>query len=79
MAPIEWYSKKQGSIEAATFGSELMAMKTAAESNRGLRYKLRMMGVPIDGPMTLLWFESLVHPRHRSTFVLHYKLLWANF
>lgn len=50
MSPITWYSKKQGSIEGATFGSEFVALKTAVEANRALRYKLRMMGVPIDGP-----------------------------
>ena len=50
MAPIAWYSKKQGSNEGATFGSEFVALKTAMEANRALRYKLRMMGVPIDGP-----------------------------
>jgi hypothetical protein len=49
-AVINWYSKKQGSVEGATFGSEFMAMKTVAEVNKGFRYKLRMMGVPIDGP-----------------------------
>ena len=42
--------EKQGSVEGATFGSEFMAMKTVAEVNKGFRYKLRMMGVPIDGP-----------------------------
>jgi hypothetical protein len=49
-AVINWYSKKQGSVEGATFGSEFMAMKTVAEVNRGFQYKLRMKGVPIDGP-----------------------------
>jgi hypothetical protein len=48
-APILWYSKKQNSAEASTFGSEFMALKTATELVNGLRYKLRMMGVPIDG------------------------------
>ena len=50
MAPIAWYSKKQGSIEGSTFGSEFVALKTAMEANRALRYKLRMMGIPIDRP-----------------------------
>jgi hypothetical protein len=50
MAVVAWYSKKQGSIEGASFGSEFVALKTAIEANRALRYKLRMMGVPIDGP-----------------------------
>ena len=49
-APIVWYSKKQTSIETSSFGSEFSAMKTAVEMIEGLRYKLRMMGVPIDGP-----------------------------
>ena len=49
MAPIIWYSKKQGSIESSSFGSELSAMKTAMELVEGLRYKLRMMGVKLDG------------------------------
>ena len=47
---VNWFSKKQGSIETSTFRSEFVALKTAMEANRGLRYKLRMMGVPIDGP-----------------------------
>ena len=49
MAPIVFYSKKQGSIESSSFGSELSAMKTAVELVEGLRYKLRMMGVPLEG------------------------------
>jgi len=49
-APIVWFSKKQTSIETSSFGYEFSAMKTAVEMVEGLRYKLRMMGVPIDGP-----------------------------
>jgi hypothetical protein len=49
-APIVWYSKKQNTIETSTFGSEFVALKIATEILRGLRYKLRMMGVPIAGP-----------------------------
>ena len=48
--PVIWYSKKQTSIESASFGSEFSALRTATEMVEGLRYKLRMMGVPIDGP-----------------------------
>ena len=47
--PALFYSKKQGSIETSSFGSELCAMKTAVELIEGLRYKLRMMGVPLEG------------------------------
>ena len=62
MAPIAWFSKKQGSVETSTFGSEFVAAKTAIEANRALRYRLRMMGVPIDGP-TYVYVDnmSVVH------------------
>ena len=49
-APIYWSSKKQNSCETSTYGSELLAMKQATEYVRGLRYKLRMMGIPVDEP-----------------------------
>jgi hypothetical protein len=48
-APIVWYSKKQASIETSSFGSEFTAMKVGVEISEGLRYKLRMMGVPLTG------------------------------
>ena len=49
-APVYWHSKKQTSIETSSFGSEFMAMKHGTEYVRGLRYKLRMMGIPVDLP-----------------------------
>ena len=49
-APIYYLSKKQTSIETSSFGSEFIAMKTGCEYIRGLRYKLRMMGIPVDSP-----------------------------
>lgn len=50
MAPIIWVSKRQSTVESSTFGSEFVAMRTLVETILGLRYKLRMFGVPIDGP-----------------------------
>ena len=49
-APIYWSSKRQNSCETSTFGSEFVAMKQATEYIRGLRYKLRMMGIRVDEP-----------------------------
>ena len=49
-APIYWSSKKQNSVEMGTFGSEFVAMKQATEFVRGLRYKLRIMGIKVDEP-----------------------------
>ena len=49
-APIAWMSKRQPTVETSVFGAEFVAMKHGVETLRGIRYKLRMMGVPIDGP-----------------------------
>ena len=49
-ALIYWMSKKQVSVEFASFGSEFTAMKHCTECLRGLRHKLRMMGTPVEGP-----------------------------
>ena len=46
-ALIQWLSKKQSTIESGVFGAEFVALKNVMESIRGLRYKLRMMDVPI--------------------------------
>ena len=48
-APIIAYSKRQNSVETSTFGSEFTAMKQAVEIVKGLKYKLRMFGVPLAG------------------------------
>ena len=52
-APIIWYSKRQNTVEASTHSSEFIALRTAVEKIKELRYKLRMFGVPIDGPVNV--------------------------
>ena len=49
-ALVYWHSKKQNAVESSSFGSEFTAMKQCCEYLRGLRYKLRMMGIPVIGP-----------------------------
>ena len=49
-APIIWYSKRQNTVETSMFGSEFITMKTVVEQIKSLRYKLRMFGVPLEGP-----------------------------
>ena len=49
MAPIVWNTRKQNTVESSTFGSEFVALKTSVETLRGVKYKLRMLGIPIDG------------------------------
>ena len=48
--PILWYSKRQNTLESSTFGSEFVALRIAVEMNEALRIKLRMLGIPLDGP-----------------------------
>jgi hypothetical protein len=48
--PIEWFSKRQGSVETATYGSEFVAARQATEQIIDMRYTLRAMGLPLDGP-----------------------------
>jgi hypothetical protein len=48
--PIESYCKKQKTVETATYGSEFMVTRHACEQIMDIRYTLRMMGIPIDGP-----------------------------
>jgi hypothetical protein len=47
---VDWYSKKQNTVETATFGSEFVAARIATEQVMDLRFTLRMLGAPLDGP-----------------------------
>ena len=73
-ALIQWVSKKQATIETSVFGAEFVAMKLGMESLRGLRYKLRMMGVPIFGP-SLIYGDnmSVIHNTQRPESTLKKK------
>jgi hypothetical protein len=51
--PIKWISKRQKTIETSTYGSELVAARIAIETIIEIRYKLRMLGVPIKGPTAM--------------------------
>jgi hypothetical protein len=45
--PIDWFSKKQATVETATYGSEFVAARTCVEQIMDLRSTLRYMGVLI--------------------------------
>ncbi len=47
---IIWLLKQQATIETSIFGAEFIAIKHGIETLRGLRYKIRMMGIPLSGP-----------------------------
>jgi hypothetical protein len=66
-APVVWYSKRQNTVETSTFGSEFVAMKIAVELVESLRYKLRMFGIPIEGPTNVFCdneavTKNAIHP-----------------
>ena len=46
-ALVDWYSKKQATVETATYGSEFVAAKTATEQIMDIRQTLRYLGAPI--------------------------------
>ena len=74
MAPVAWLSKKQATIETSVFGAEFVAMNLGLEAVRGIRYKLRMMGVPITGP-TFIYGDnmSVIHNTQRPESTLKKK------
>ena len=73
-APIAWMSKKQATIETSVFGAEFVAMKQGMEALHGIRYKLRMMGVPIAGPSYIQGDNmSVIHNTQRPESTLKKK------
>jgi hypothetical protein len=45
--PMDWYSKKQGTVETATFGSEFITAMTTINQIIDLQTTLRYLGIPI--------------------------------
>jgi hypothetical protein len=48
--PVQCFCKNQNVVETATYGSEFMVARQATEQIMDIRYALRMMGIPLDGP-----------------------------
>ena len=85
-APVHWFSKRQPTVESSAFSAEFIAMRSCIEEVRGLRYKLRMFGVPIDGPTHIFCdnksvvnncqkLESVLNKKHSS--VAYHMARWA--
>jgi hypothetical protein len=73
--PIDWFSKKQATVETATYGSEYVATRTAVEQAIDLRATLRYLGVPVYGKSYMFGdnesvvgsstrFDAKLHKRH---------------
>ena len=85
-APIQWYSRRQNTVESSTFSSEFIALKTLVEAIHGLQYKLCMFGIPLDGPTKVLCdnekvvnnsskIESTLNRKHSS--IAYHATRWA--
>ena len=64
-ALVQWFSKKHSTVETSVFGVEFVTMKQSIDALQGLRYKLRMMGIPISGPSYI--YGDIVSMIHNSS------------
>jgi hypothetical protein len=48
--PVEWFSKRQNTVETAPYGSEFVVARTATEQIIDLCYTICMLDVPLDSP-----------------------------
>ncbi len=58
--PQNLVSKVQSTVESSTFGSEFIAMLIYIKMLETLQYKLRMFGIPINGPCNVFCENKLV-------------------
>ena len=71
---IQWFSKKQSTIDMYVFEADFLAMNIVMEMLRGIRYKMRMMGVPISVPSCIYLDNMLViHNTQRPEFTMKNK------
>ena len=59
-ALVYWMSKKQGSIETSSFGSEFLAMKYCMEYIQGIKFKLHIMGIQCDCPIFIYGYNQSI-------------------
>eukprot|EP00957_Ditylum_brightwellii_P142061 10823221-Ditylum_brightwellii.AAC.1 len=55
--PIDWFSKRQNTVDTATCGSEFVAARTAVDQIVELHYTLRMLSVPLTGPSWMFGYN----------------------
>ena len=69
--PLDWFCKKQNTVETATYGAEGSAARTAIEQMRANKLTLMYLGVPIVGQSILFGDNQTVVD---STTIPHSKL-----
>ena len=60
-SPVNWYRKFQETVESITFGDEFCAMRIDTDIIEGLRYKLCMFGIPVDGKTSIYCDNEAVY------------------
>ena len=53
--PSHWHTKRQATVDAATFGSEFVAARIATDQIIDLRYTLMYLGVPVRSKKLHVW------------------------
>ena len=78
--PMDWYSKKQSTVETATYGSEFVAAKTCTEQIIEIRNTLRYLGVPIRSKCYMFGDnESVVNSASMPHAKLHKRHVYLAF
>ena len=76
-ASIIWFNRRHNPVDAATFVRKLVVPGSFKDMIFALRYKLRMFGVILDGPVYILCDsrgvvknmiipESVIHKKHNA-------------
>ncbi len=82
--PIDWFSKKQATVETATHGSEFLAARQCVEQIIDLRTTLRCLGVPLHEKSHMFGdnksvvdsstiLQSRLHKRHTALSFHHVR------
>ena len=73
-ALVQWFSKKQSTVETSVFDAEFVAMKEGIDALRRIRYEPWMMGIPIFS-LSYIYGDnmSVVHNTSRPESVLRKK------
>ena len=81
------FSKRQHTVESSAFSLKFMALRSCTEEIRGLRYKLRIFGIPIGDEPTHIFcdnesvvkncsnIESVLNKKHTS--IAYHMARWA--
>ena len=77
---IGQFSRRQSMVETATYASEFIAGRAALDESIAIRYELRMLGAPLDGPIWMFgdnksMIDSAAEPAGRLT-KRHLILSW---